>query len=244
MGIGIGRMTAHAQAEEAGVKLAQTLGASSLAELRAKSAEDLLKNGRGPAGIIVDGWYVPEDLSATFAKGKENDVDVLVGSNRDEGTFFARGPGATAAQFESRAKQRFGDLADNFLKVYPVSTDAEAAAASLAGTRDEMGWHMRTWAQIQAKRGKINLYLYFFTRVPPTVEGRPSRGATHTVELSYVFDNLLPGTPWTDVDRKLADMMSSYWVNFAATGNPNGRDFPSGPRITQKPIKPWFSVTP
>src|SRR5580658_7397773 len=95
MGIGIGKMTTHTQAEEAGVKMAQTLGASSLAELRAKSADDLLKNARVAAGIVVDGWYVPEDLSATFAKGKQNDVDVLVGSNRDEGTFFARGPGAT-----------------------------------------------------------------------------------------------------------------------------------------------------
>jgi para-nitrobenzyl esterase len=226
MGIGIGKMTTHAQAEEAGLKIAQTLGASSLADLRAKSAEDLLKNARGGVSIIVDGWYVPEDLSATFAKGKENDVDVLVGSNRDEGTFFARGPGMTAAQFDSRAKQRYGDLADNFAKVYPVSNDAEAAAASLAGTRDEMGWHMRTWAQLQEKRGKDKSYLYFFTHVPPTVEGRPSRGATHTVELSYMFNNLLPGTPWTDADRKLADMMSSYWVNFAATGNPNGKGLP------------------
>jgi para-nitrobenzyl esterase len=234
MGIGIGKMTTHAQAEEAGVKMAQTLGASSLAELRAKSADDLLKNGRGGGSIIVDGWYVPEDLSATFAKGRENDVDVLVGSNRDEGTFFARGPGATAEQFQSRVKQRFGDLADSFAKVYPVSNDTEAAAASLAGTRDEMGWHMRTWAQLQAKRGKDKSYLYFFTRVPPTVEGRPSRGATHTVELSYMFNNLLPGTPWTDVDRKLADMMSSYWVNFAATGNPNGKGLPEWPAYKEK----------
>ena len=76
---------------------------------------------------------------------------MLVGSNRDEGTFFARpGTNVSAEQFEDRAKQRFGDLAAGYAKLYPAGTDAEAAAAQLATTRDEMGWHMRTWAQLQA----------------------------------------------------------------------------------------------
>jgi len=235
MGIGIGRMTTHEQALESGEKLAQGLGATSLADLRAKSAADLMRARGGAAGISVDGWYVPEDLSMTFAKGKENDVDILVGSNRDEGTFFARpGSTVTAEQFESRAKQRYGDLAANFEKVYPVTNDTEAAAAQLAGTRDEMGWHMRTWAHLQEKKGRDKAYLYFFSRVPPTPPGRASRGATHTAELSYMFNNLLPGTPWTDEDRKLADMMSSYWVNFAANGNPNGKGLPEWPMYSAK----------
>ena len=157
------------------------------------------------------------------------------GSNRDEGTFFARpGSSVTAAQFESRAKERFGDLAPGYAKIYPAATDADAAAAQLTSVRDEMGWHMRTWAQLQARRGKDKTYLYFFTRVPPVAEGRPSRGATHTVELFYMFNNLLPGTPWTDADRKLADTMSSWWVNFAATGNPNGKGLPEWPVYKEK----------
>jgi para-nitrobenzyl esterase len=54
------------------------------------------------------------------------------------------------------------------------------------------------------------------------------------VELFYMFNNLLPGTPWTDADRKLADTMSSYWVNFAATGSPNGKGLPEWPVYKEK----------
>ena len=235
MGIGINHMTTRAKAEEAGVKFAESLKAGSLAELRAKPAVEIFKTRGAPAAIVVDGWYVPEDLSNTFAKAKENDVDILIGSNRDEGTFFAR-PGSTAKLdvFNSAAKQRFGELAATYAKLYPATNDAEAAAAQLATTRDEMGWHMRTWARMQENRGKDKAWLYFFTRVPPAPEGRPSRGATHTAELAYMFNNLLPGTPWTDADRKLADTMSSYWANFAATGNPNGKGLPEWPAYSPK----------
>lgn len=96
-----------------------------------------------------------------------------------------------------------------------------------------MSWHMRTWAKLQAKRGK-KAYWFYFTRVPPTAQGQASRGATHTAELAYVFNNLLPPTPWTEADRALADTMSSYWANFAANGDPNGKGLPAWPGFKEK----------
>jgi para-nitrobenzyl esterase len=234
MGISIGKMTTRAQAEENGEKMMQALGASSIAELRAKPAAELLKNARGGFAIIVDGWYVPEDLSITYANHKQNDVDLLVGSNHDEGTFFSRPGSVTAERFDATAKRRFNDMAGEYLKLYPASSDAEAGASQLAAFRDEMGWHMREWAQLQSERGKAKAYLYYFTHVPPTAPGQPSRGATHTADLAYMFDNQPPRVEWTDVDKKLADTMSSYWVNFAATGNPNGKGLPEWPAYNVK----------
>jgi para-nitrobenzyl esterase len=38
----------------------------------------------------------------------------------------------------------------------------------------------------------------------------------------------------TVVDRKLSDLMAAYWVNFATTGNPNGKDLPTWPRYDDR----------
>ncbi len=230
MGLGVSRMTPLAQAEEAGTRMAGNLGAKSLAELRAKSAQEIMGGGRG--GPVIDGWYIPEDLTATFEHGKQNEVDILVGSNQDEGTFFTQ-PGGTAQAFINGAKQRYGDLADAYLKLYPAGSDDEAYHSQLASFRDALGFHQRKWAQLQEKRGKSKVYVDYFTHDPTPSQGAQSRGATHGAEAPYVFQN--PGRAnWTDLDKSLSDTISSYWVNFAAAGDPNGKGLPNWPAFHDK----------
>jgi para-nitrobenzyl esterase len=226
MGLGMAPMNTLARAQDAGAKALTESGAKSLAELRALPAADVFQKVRG-GGLVVDGWLIPEDLSLTYAASRQNGVDLLVGSNRDEGTFFPR-PGLTADQFTEQARQRFGVLAESYLKIYPAATGEQTQASYLASFSDEAAWHMRKFAELQAKRGG-NTYVYYFTRVPPSPPDRPSRGATHVAEISYMFDNLAAAQPWTDVDTRLADTMSSYWVNFARSGDPNGAGLPAWP---------------
>ena len=164
MGMGMGKMRTLAEAQEAASKAVAAMGVASLADLRTKPAEDIQRDLRG-AGLIVDGKYIPEDLSETFARGKQKDVDLMVGSNKDEGTFFNRQT-ATADQFTSQSKQRLGELAEPFLKLYPASSNEEAVASSLRSFSDEANWHMRIFAESQAKLKKPKAYLYYFTREP------------------------------------------------------------------------------
>jgi para-nitrobenzyl esterase len=216
------RLSTLAEAEQAGEKFAASLGAHSLAELRAKPAEALRTDGRGTAPV-VDGWLIPEDPGKVFAEGKQIPVPVLVGSNRDES--FG-GNTRAAEQFIERARNRFGDLADAFLRLYPPSSNDSAFAAG----RDEMAFVMRNWARLASVSGKTKSYVYYFTQQPPAAPNARGPLATgshgsaiHTAEILYVFNHLNGGRAWTDADRQVADTMSSYWANFAANGDPNGK---------------------
>jgi len=236
MGISLQPTRTLAEAEQAGVKMAEEMHAHSLKDLRAMPAEELLKGGRG-GGPVIDGWFIPKDVGAIFAEGRQNDVPLIVGSNKDEGTFFL-GP-TTAAKFIERSRARFGDQADAFLKLYPAGSDEEANESQLAAFRDELAFVMRVWARAQTKTGHSKAFLYYFTHEPPAPVSPTSRGgfgsgATHGAEAQYIFQNLLPPRAWTDLDHQVSDTLSSYWVNFATDGDPNGKGLAKWPAFDDK----------
>jgi para-nitrobenzyl esterase len=225
MGLSLAPTRTLAEAEQAGLKIAETLHAQTLDELRSKPAEDLLKAGRA-GGPVIDGWFLPEDVGTIFAEHKQNDVPLLAGSNKDEGTFFLQP--TTAEKFMERSRARYGEQADAFLKLYPTGSDEEANASQLAAFRDELAFVMRVWALAQTKTGHSKAFLYYFTHQPPPPVGASARGAmgtgaTHGSEAQYIFQNLLPPRAWTNLDHLVSDMLSSYWVNFATSGDPNGK---------------------
>lgn len=201
---------------------------------------------------VVDGWVLPNDYNDTFEKGLQNKVSIIAGNNHDETgavpeTAFDRlrahagppRPGAprpsmTLVDFQAAARTKFGAMADEFLKLYPATTDQEAALQSNASARDNSRVSTYLWGTLWTKHVKMPVYTYFWTHAPPGPD-HDMRGAYHGSEINYVFDNLYAtDRPWTDQDRQIADTMSSYWANFVIKGNPNGKGLPTWPAYNPK----------
>jgi para-nitrobenzyl esterase len=225
MGLGMGPMTTRVQAERAqipgpargrgGAPPPATPPPATLPPLAVLRARptDEVVKTLRGSGMIVDGWIVPEDLSITFARGTQSPVDVIAGSNKDEHTSVG------------------GNVA----------------------FRDTMMWAMRLFAERQTALGR-RAYWYFFTHEPPVEPGGKDLKATHAAEIVYAFDNLwaprvIPdlSSPTlamaSEADRRMADQMSSYWLNFARSGDPNGRSLPNWPRFTDRNAAPHILGT-
>jgi para-nitrobenzyl esterase len=219
-----------ANAERDGDKYAASLGAATLKELRLLPATLLTGNAGGIVHAVIESYVLPLSPYEAFASGQQNDVPLLIGSNADEARSLVDVTHDTAASFDSDVERNVGQLPPALLAAYPHATDEEARQAQLGLERDlRFGWDMWAWARLQAGTGKSPVFYYSFRQQPPFPAGSvyAGWGASHFAELWYVFDHL-DQSPWnwTAADRKLAEEMSSYWVNFARSGDPNGPGLP------------------
>jgi len=241
--------------EQTGVKFAESVGARSLAELRAKSGDELLQaaaakfNNGFAFGPNADGYYLPADVLSIYAKGEQARVPLLAGWNADEGKAqVLMSPQKTsAASFREMVEKRFGDSAAEFLKLYPAANDDEAlvSAESLAGD-DFIAFSTWKWMDLHAKSG-APVYQYHFEQVPKAKPGEKigtlsveEAGARHACEIEYVFQTLKLAhgdTPWTDDDFKVSEAMATYWTNFVKSGDPNGNALPGWPQYKSKDAK-------
>src|SRR5581483_11819770 len=105
-------------------------------------------------------------------------------------------------------------------------------AAQNASARDQARTSLYLWVVNREKQGKSKVYTYFYTHPLPGLDVE-KYGAFHTSEVPYVFNSLARcERPFGDADRKLAETVSSYWANFARTGDPNGKGLPAWPAVT------------
>lgn len=228
--------------EEKDSKLASSmLGVQTLAELRAVPAQKLLDTFFKPGGENnfafgpdVDGYFLPQPVPVIFAAGKQSDVPLMAGWNHDEGSFeVAYSPQKpTVDTLKATAQKEFGAKADEFLRLYPATTDVQARRSmqDFAGDRF-IAWSTWRWMEAQAATGKKPIYRYRFDLGPPADPKGPDLGAFHSAEIEYVFGQLgsKEHVEWRASDRELSELIRKYWANFARSGDPNGPGLPKWP---------------
>jgi para-nitrobenzyl esterase len=230
---GGGSLQSLEEAEQCGLAFAKALGATSLDELRSKSAAEIQLGVPDErltrAWPSFDGYIIPEHVHDVFVAHGQANVPLLTGSNANEGSI--RPAPETLEAFHRKAADEFGAPADDVVDVYmrdPSTTVADASR--LLGGHKSFNWQNWTWARLHARTGKAPVYYYHFSHICPIAGDRPwfensvdKLRAFHTAEIPYIYQSFKARSwAWRDSDRALSNMMSSYWTNFAAAGDPNG----------------------
>ena len=225
-------------AEDAGLKLARTLQKPNIGLLRDMDARQLADSaalaGFSPFGAI-DGKILPRQLVEVFDRGEQAPVPILAGFNSGEIrslTILLPPIPANAEAYEKAIRERYGDLADAYLALYPAGDLRESM---LANTRDALyGWTAQRLVRRQEAAGQPS-FLYFFDHGYPAMKAANLQGF-HAAELPYMFGTmdrtpaLWPKIPQTSGEATLSEAMVDYWTSFARTGRPVssvGPDWPT-----------------
>ena len=239
-----GRM---ADVSQMGQKLAAKLGCDNaldvLAAMRAKSAQDIVAAADCNTSVfeeglffapVFDGWVLPKNPLTAYSEGRQHDVPMIVGSTLNEGNLYlADEKDLTVEKYKTFLKARFGDHSGEAFEVFPARTAGEVAPVidrflTVAANAQPARFVARSMAA-----GNSRAYLYQFTRRPKTAMAN-KLGVHHGVELAYVFGNMNKADGYDDTDLNLSRKMMDYWVQFAKTGNPNGKDLVVWPAYTSK----------
>ena len=243
-----GPLESFEEAHTRGITYMNKMGAKSIKELRAMSAEDLAQASlwnfsRSPITTAfspnVDRYVLPDFPAHLYAQNKQMKVPLLAGWTSAEYypfTAFSL-PHDTPEEFKAAATRMFGkEKIDEFLKLYPASNTEQTKESAYSFVSDfaisEQTWY---WLEMQHRSGNVPVYGYEFGYTSPYLPI-----ASHISDVTFVFGTLTPqviihsNTPPSETDYKMSDLIMTYWTNFAKTSNPNGSGLPYWPSYDEK----------
>lgn len=207
----------------------------------AKVKEESLRNGFNIFlfnwAPTVDGDVLPFQPFENKAPGQSRNIPMLIGTTLHEFMGSSYNPALksmTLPQAKEELQKTYGDKTDDFIaafsKAYPgykvvdlFDVDKLFRPEALSQARMK-----------QAQQG-APVYTYLFTWESPVLDY--AFRSSHCMELPFVFNNVYRARTATGGGADayvLADKMSSAWINFAYTGNPNTEELPEWPAYTQE----------
>jgi para-nitrobenzyl esterase len=224
-------------AETIGINFAHKHGidgtdAEALAKLRSLSVAEIIDGGQetdGPGGVpiysgpILDGKLVVETAESAYKSGKVPNVPIIIGSNSAEVP-----AGFVNAKSKEELLALFGNFKEEASRIYDLDGKADFAQILTLVNTDKVWAEPTRFTARAFASNSIPVYTYLFSYVSESMKDRMKYGASHASEIPFVFDNLIErnGITFTEKDKGVAKMINSYWVNFAKTGNPNGKGLP------------------
>lgn len=251
----------QAQAEQAGAAFLAKIGCSgdnpSLTCARSKISQQILAALNLPMneylkippelwgfnpGIVIDGKFLPKPPMELLAAGAKPGVEVLIGTNKDEGTLFVEliDHAADAAGYLAELQPRYGANATKLSTLYPHADFPSTGAAMAALVGDQvMHCPGRELADLLSETGHTVYSYNFIQSVSGLTQGLMNMqrgqntsdvGTFHVSEIPYVFGmTSIIGNLDTAERQQTARYMTRYWSDFARSGNPNGGSLPTWP---------------
>ncbi len=196
------------------------------------------------ARVSIWGWFATKDGDIlpddAFHNGSEKvsaGVPMIVGTCLNEFAGFAALAvpdyrQQTEQQITDLLKKTYGDKTQKYIKTFK-QTYPQLQTVDMPLV--DFKYRPQALAQVEtkAKDGGAPVWNYLFAYQSTALDG--TLGAVHCMELPYVFDNVVRcgfETGATQEAVQLGDIMSSAWLNFAKTGNPNGEGVPQWPAFT------------
>lgn len=226
-------------AEKNGERLARDLGIqpgpNELAALLAVPADRVLQAAAQDDELDcepeIDGWVLPRQPATTFARGGQNKVAVLVGTNSNEVSIFASPlvggrswRPRTAAEYQKWVRGRFGSLAETVIAEYPVKSDGDARRAFEEMDTD-FDFAFGAWLlshETSSVGERAFLYDFTYVGAGPFAE----LGAFHSEESMFLSRHYWTSWVATSSDAPLSDAIVGYWAQFIRTGDPNRAGLP------------------
>lgn len=259
------------EAEEAGVETTKRLGCKSIKDLRALSADELMKRAavKSVPSYNIDNYFFTEQPAETYAKGEQAQVPCLIGNNSSEmvPAYILQGKPATIENLKPIVEKAFNVSADKLLPMYGINTDADIMKLpgyQLAGDIF-IAYATWKWMNVQQQTCSKPVYRYVFCRPRPDmviknkeaglaggVQDKKSDapaapkipGAIHSADIEYEMGNLSTNNvfAWNADDYAVSDIFQSYYANFIKTGNPNGLGLPEWTPINGQAVAPVMQI--